>query len=43
MVGDARFVNVNLLVRKLGEIGISIVPNIFVGFVFPKCGSNARG
>jgi hypothetical protein len=42
MVGNARFVNVNSLVRKLGEIGISIVPNISVGFVFQKYGSNAR-
>jgi len=42
MVGNARFVNVNSLVRKLGEIGISIVPNISVRFVFPKYGSNAR-
>jgi len=42
MVGDARFVNVSLLVRKLGEIGISIVPNISAGSVFQKYGSNAR-
>jgi hypothetical protein len=42
MGADARFVNVSLLVRKLGKIGISIVPNISAGFVFQKYGSNAR-
>ncbi len=38
MVGNARFVNINLLTRKLGATEINIVPNIFVRLVFPKYG-----
>jgi len=42
MVGNARFVNVKLLTRKLGVIEINIVLNIFVRFVFPKYGFKYR-
>ena len=38
MVGNARFVNVKLLARKLGGTEISIVLNTSVRFVFPKYG-----
>ena len=38
MVGDARFVNVKLRVRKLGRIEIDIVLNTFVSFASPKYG-----
>jgi len=39
MVGNARFVNVKLLTRKLGVTETNIVPNTFVRFVSPKYGS----
>ena len=38
MVGDARFVNVKLLTRKLGGTEINIVLNTFVRFASPKYG-----
>jgi hypothetical protein len=42
MVGNARFVNVKLLTKKLGATETNIVPNMFARFVFPKCGSKYR-
>jgi len=42
MVGNARFVNVKLLTRKLGVTEINIVLNIFVRFVSPKYGLKYR-
>ena len=38
MVSDARFVNVELLARKLGGTETHIVLNTFVRFVSPKYG-----
>jgi hypothetical protein len=38
MVGDARFVNVKLLTRKLGGTEINIVLNIFAEFASQKYG-----
>jgi len=38
MVENARFVNVKLLTRKLGVTETSIVPSMFVRFVFPSYG-----
>jgi len=42
MVGNARFVNVKLLMTKPGVTEINIVLNTFVRFVFPKYGSKYR-
>lgn len=42
MVGNARFVNVKLLMRKLGVTEINIALNIFARFVFPKYGLKYR-
>ncbi|GAG84807.1 unnamed protein product [marine sediment metagenome] len=39
MVENVRFVKMKLLRRKLGVTETNIVPNIFVRFVFPNCGS----
>ena len=38
MVGNARFVNVTLLARKLGGTKINIVSNTFARFASPKYG-----
>ena len=42
MVGNARFVNGKLLVRKLGVTEINIVLSIYVRVVFPKFGFKYR-
>ena len=42
MVGDARFVNVKLRVRKLGGTEINIVLNTSVNFASPKYGLKYR-
>ena len=42
MVENARSVNAKLLTRKLGATETNIVPNMFAGFVFPKCGFKHR-
>ena len=42
MVDNVRSANEKLLTRTLGTTEISIVLNMFAGFVFPKCGFEYR-